>query len=78
MSLARNLSVAIATVLAVLIIGLLVLRRGAPTPAATEAAGPTDETRRNAELGRFQQMARTEPGSVADVFRLLIGEPAAA
>ena len=77
-SLARNLSVAIATVLAVLIIGLLVLRRGAPTPAATEAAGPTDETRRNAELGRFQEMARTEPGSVADVFRLLIGEPAAA
>ena len=87
-SLARNLSVAVATVLAVLVAGLLVLRRRR-VPVATDAATNPEtaaaaaaeearvkEERRNAELGRFQELARSKPGDVANVFRLLIGEPA--
>lgn len=74
-SLARNLSVAFATVLAVLVVGLLVLRRRAvpaPIAAPTETPAATDEERRKAELARFQEMAQNEPGRVADVFRLLL------
>lgn len=88
-SLARNLSVAIATVLVVLVFGLLVLRRRTvplatvttgtePNGASTEPVGPTapptPEERRTAELNRFQKLAQTDPGAVAKVFSIMLGE----
>ncbi|HEY1190065.1 MAG TPA: flagellar M-ring protein FliF C-terminal domain-containing protein, partial [Gemmata sp.] len=96
-SLARNLSVAVATVLVFLVIGLLVLRRGgrgaADAPRSETAAGtadaaagtagaaptgptppPTQEERRTAELAKFQALARNEPGNVATVFNVMLGE----
>ncbi|AMV25639.1 Flagellar M-ring protein [Gemmata sp. SH-PL17] len=82
-SLARNLSVAVATVLAILVAALLVLRRrrvpdlaemNAAAQAAAQAAA--EEERRNTERNRFQDLARNDPRQVADVFRLLVGEPA--
>jgi flagellar M-ring protein FliF len=81
-SLARNLSLAIATVLVALVVALLFLRgrTAAPAPATTEtAATPTtasEEQRRSAELARFVEMAQTEPERVAELFRILVGEPA--
>jgi flagellar M-ring protein FliF len=72
--LARNISLASAVVLVVLIGALLLLRRRrvpTPTPAA-----PTADERRQAELARLFDLARTDPARVAAVFRALIGAPA--
>lgn len=91
-SLARNLSVAVAAVLAFLVVGLLLLRRRAepvPAPGAEPGAPsaeagpttppgptppPTAEERRNAELIRFQTMARNEPATVVQVLSVMLGE----
>ncbi len=74
--LGRNISLALATVLVVMIVALLALRRRrAPEPAPAPAA-PTDADRRQAELDRLIEMARTDPDRVAAIFRALVGAPA--
>jgi flagellar M-ring protein FliF len=68
-SLARNLSLAIAIVLSVALIPLLLWRRKAPvTPPA-----PTPEQRRQEAIQRLTELARTNPERVAAVIRLLLG-----
>jgi len=74
--LARNLSLALASFLVVMIVALLALRRRrVPEPAAPPTA-PSEEERRRAELNRLLEMARTDPDRVAAVFRTLVGAPA--
>jgi flagellar M-ring protein FliF len=73
--LARNLSLAVAAFLVVLIIGLLAVRRR-PVPAPAPAA-PSAEERRRAEIARLVELARTDPDRVAAVFRAMTGAPAA-
>ena len=76
--LARNISLALAVVLVVLIGSLLVLRRRqVPEPAApAPAAVPTEDERRRAGLDRLFDMARSDPDRVAAVFRAMVGTPA--
>ncbi|MBY0461497.1 MAG: hypothetical protein K2V38_29620, partial [Gemmataceae bacterium] len=108
-SLARNVSMAVAVGLAILVAALLLLRRaarrptpppgaipgaefgaqggipGAPgTPGAAPGApgapadgppGQTPEQRREAELRRFLELARTDPVQVANVLKLMTGDP---
>jgi flagellar M-ring protein FliF len=76
-SLARNVSLALAVVLVVLIAALLFLRRRAPAgvPPAPPAAPPEEERRRE-QLGRLAELARTDPDRAAEVFRMLLGAPA--
>lgn len=82
-SLARNISLALAIVLALAIpLLLLFRRRPAPVPPVAPPApaeappAPTAEERRQAELDRLIDMARREPDRVANIFRMLLGEPA--
>lgn len=81
-SLARNVCLALAVVLALGMVPLMFLRRRrvaapAPTPPApAEAPVPAAEERRRAEVERLAGMVREEPDRMAEVFRLLIGEPA--
>ncbi len=76
-SLARNVSVALAVVMATLVVGLLALRRRAvpvpPEPTAATPVTPTEDERRAAELARFIDLARDDPDRVANVFDLLSG-----
>jgi flagellar M-ring protein FliF len=80
-SLARNVSLALAIVLALSIVPLMLLRRRPaappipPIPPAVEAQQPSEADRRKAELERFNELARTEPDRVADIFKLLLGAP---
>ncbi|HEV3435752.1 MAG TPA: flagellar basal-body MS-ring/collar protein FliF [Gemmata sp.] len=71
-SLARNICLALAVVLAIAFVPLLLLRgrRPVPTPAETPA---TPEDRRRSEINRLAGLARDEPERVAEVFRLLLG-----
>jgi flagellar M-ring protein FliF len=74
--LARNISLALAAFLVVCMVALLAFRRRAvpaPEPAPPAPAAPTDEDRRNAELGRFLDMARDDPDRVAAVLRAMVG-----
>jgi flagellar M-ring protein FliF len=73
--LARNISLALAVVLVVLI-GALLLLRGRRTPVAPPAAVPTEEERRQSELERLLDLARTDPDRVASIFKALVGNPA--
>jgi flagellar M-ring protein FliF len=87
-SLARNLSVAVAVVLTLLVLGLLLLRIRPAAPAGPDAAAapagpatpggptppPTPDERRAAVLARFQALARNEPGGVANVLNVMLGE----
>jgi flagellar M-ring protein FliF len=78
-SLARNICLALAVVLAIAFVPLLLLRRrAAPVSAPAAPAGEateTPESRRRAEINRLVGLAREEPERVAQVFRLLIGGP---
>src|SRR5262249_29637885 len=76
--LGRNISLALAVFLVVAIIGLLALRRRRPAtpPAPVPGAPATPEERRQAELNRLVEMARTDPERVAAIFRSLLGAPA--
>lgn len=75
--LARNISLALAAFLVVLIVALFVVRRRpAPAPATAAAAAQTEEERRRADLGRLVEMARTDPERVAAVFRAMVGTSA--
>lgn len=77
--LARNISLALAAFLVVLIVALLALRRRrVPEPEPIPPAAPTADDRRNAELARFLDMARDDPDRVAAVFRAMLGEPTTA
>lgn len=72
--LARNLSLALASFLVVMIVALLAFRRRrVPEPAAP---APSEEERRKTELNRLLELARTDPDRVAAVFRSLVGAPA--
>ena len=71
-SLARNISLAVAIVLTVALIPLLLWRRRAP--AAPPA--PTPEQRRQQDIQRLTELARTNPERVAAVLRLLLGSSA--
>jgi flagellar M-ring protein FliF len=78
-SLARNVSLALAVVLALAMVPLLLLRRrrAAPPPATPPApAAPSPEDQRRTELDRLAGMVRDDPARAAEVFRLLIGQPA--
>jgi flagellar M-ring protein FliF len=74
-SLARNICLALAVVLALAFVPLLLLRRRrpAPTSAAPAETPTTPEDRRRADLNRLAGLAREEPDRVAEVFRLLLG-----
>ncbi len=73
--LARNICLALAGFLVVLIVALLALRRRrVPEPVAP--AAPSEEERRRADLDRLVEMARTDPERVAAVFRAMLGAPA--
>jgi flagellar M-ring protein FliF len=73
--LARNICLALAAFLVVLIVALLALRRRrVPEPAPAPTA-PSEEERRKAELDRLIEMARTDPDRVAAVFRAMLGAP---
>jgi flagellar M-ring protein FliF len=67
-SLARNISLAVAVVLTVALVPLLLWRRRAPAPTA-----PTPEQRRQEDIQRLTELARTNPERVAAVLRLLLG-----
>lgn len=71
-SLARNISLALAIVLSVALIPLLLWRRKAPAVPPT----PTPEQRRQEAIQRLTELARTNPERVAAVLRLLLGSPA--
>lgn len=84
-SLTRNISFAVAVVLATALIPLVLLRRRPrpappPEPAAPEVVaaavpppGPTPEERRRELVDRLKQMADAEPNRVADVLAMLAG-----
>jgi len=75
--LARNISLALAVMLVVLIGALLALRRRrVPEPPPAAAPAPSEDERRRAELDRLLDMARTDPERVAAVFRAMVGAPA--
>lgn len=74
-SLARNVCLALAVVLALAFVPLLLLRRRRPAPTPAEGA-TTPEERRRAGINRLAGLARDEPERVAEVFRLLVGAPA--
>ena len=75
--LARNISLALAVMLVVLIGALLALRRSrVPEPPPAAAPTPSEDERRRAELDRLLDMARTDPDRVAAVFRAMVGAPA--
>ncbi|MDB5311714.1 MAG: fliF [Gemmataceae bacterium] len=76
--LARNLSLALAVVLAAAIVPLLLLRRRRPAPPPPAPAEPPPlvaEDRRRTDLDRLAEMTRADPDRVTEVFRLLIGQP---
>jgi flagellar M-ring protein FliF len=66
-SLARNLSLIAAIILTTLLLPLLLWRRRAPR----EAAEPTDLQRRQEQIQRLNDLARTDPQQVANVLQLL-------
>lgn len=80
-SLARNVLFAVAVGLALAMIPLLLLRRrrrAAATAAEAESAAAATATaraegRRQADLDRLAELARTDPDRVADVFKLMVG-----
>ncbi len=75
-SLARNLSLAVAVVMALCLIPLLLLRRRkkvVATPAAETAAVPTPEQKRQQLLERLADLTRSDPDKAAKVFGLLVG-----
>jgi flagellar M-ring protein FliF len=75
--LARNISLALAVMLVVLIGALLALRRRrVPEPPPAAAPTPSEDERRRAELDRLLDMARSDPERVAAVFRAMVGAPA--
>ncbi len=76
--LARNLSLALASFLVVLIVALLAFRRRrVPEDLAEQVVAPTTpEQRRREELNRLIEMARTDPDRVAAIFRSLLGTTA--
>lgn len=78
--LARNVCLALASVLVVGIVALVALRRRAPEPepAAQPGAAATaaPEGRRAADLERLVDLARTDPERVAAVFRAMLGTSA--
>lgn len=80
--LARNVLLAVAVVLGLAVVPLLFLRRrrrAAAELAAEQAAAANAveaaraEGRRQADLGRLVELARTDPDRVADVFKLMVG-----
>lgn len=68
-SLARNISLAIAIVLTVALVPLLLWRRKAPAAPAPA----TPEQRRQEDIQRLAELARTNPERMAAVLRLLLG-----
>ncbi|MBX9626229.1 MAG: flagellar M-ring protein FliF [Gemmataceae bacterium] len=81
-ALARNVLLAVAVVLGLAVVPLLLLRRRRRTAAelaATEAAARESvesaraEGRRQADLNRLSELARTDPDRAADVFKLMVG-----
>jgi flagellar M-ring protein FliF len=81
-ALARNVLLAVAVVLGLAVVPLLLLRRRRRTAAelaAAEAAAreaveaARAEGRRQADLNRLAELARTDPDRAADVFKLLVG-----
>jgi flagellar M-ring protein FliF len=74
-SLARNVCLALAVVLAASVIPLFLMRRRRPVPPppAPEPPPVSPEERRRADIDRIAGMAREDPEKVADVFRLLLG-----
>lgn len=73
--LARNISLALAAFLVVLIVALLAFRRRRVLEPAP-APGRSEGDRRKADLERLVEMARSDPERVAAVFRAMLGAPA--
>ncbi len=83
--LARNISLAVSVVMAMSALGLLLFRRrpkvaneSTPTtPAGTPTAATvtTPEQRRQEQLDKFVETARTDPARAAAAFGLLLGPP---
>jgi flagellar M-ring protein FliF len=80
-SLARNISLAVALVMALSLIPLLLLRRRAKLTAAAATAAATaatqQEQRHQERIQRLVDLARTDPDRAAAVFGLMAGTPAA-
>jgi flagellar M-ring protein FliF len=83
--LARNTSLAVSVVMAMSALGLLLFRRrpkvaneGTDTTSAggTPATAATPEQRRQEQLDKFVETARTDPARAAAAFGLLLGPPA--
>jgi flagellar M-ring protein FliF len=76
-SLARNISFAVAAVLATALVPLALLRRRLrPEPAATSVAAPVvPEDRRRQLVQRLQQLAESEPARATEILTLLAGGP---
>lgn len=79
-SLARNISLAVAIVMAVSLIPLLLLRRrtkpsAVDGPAAPASPGKLAEVRRQELIQKLVDLARTDPDRTASVFGLLAGTP---
>jgi len=77
-SLTRNVSLALAVVMALAIVPLLFLRRRRPLvpPTPAEPTPPAEGDRRRGDLDRLAGLARDDPERAAEVFRLLLGRPA--
>jgi flagellar M-ring protein FliF len=82
--LARNISLAVSVVMAMSALGLLLFRRrpkaaneGTGTTAAEggPTAAATPEQRRQEQLDKFVETARTDPARAAAAFGLLLGPP---
>lgn len=75
-SLARNICLAVAVVMALLLVPLLLLRRRkkvVSTPPVAETAAPTSEQKRQQLLDRLADLTRSDPDKAARVFGLLVG-----
>jgi flagellar M-ring protein FliF len=81
--LARNISLAVAIVMALSLIPLFFLRRRTPANVDVEKPTVDEATIREAEaekkrqelLDRFQEMARTNPDGTANIFGMLLDAP---
>ena len=79
-SLARNISFAVAAVLATALVPLVLLRRRArpepvPAPTTEPTAASTPEDRRREQLQRLKQLSESDPAQIAEILKLMANGP---